>query len=195
MTGRASLRAMRLGGIVMALAILGGCANLPATHPGRAVAGVDRPFAVDGRLSARRGNDAVSGSFSWLHDPARDVIDLATPLGQTLARLEGNRAGVALTRTDGSVERAPDWATLTERGLGVAIPVEGLANWIQGNPRPGTEAAVERDDSGRLSDLRQDGWEVRYQYADAAAAHPKRVLLTYPGSPPIDVTIVVDRWE
>lgn len=189
------MRAHLAAASVAVLLILAGCANLPATVTEQSTPGLDRPFTIDGRLSARRGSDGVAGSFSWLHEPDRDSIDLATPLGQTIARLDGDRGGVRLALPDGSVKTAPDWPSLTERGLGVAIPVEGLAWWIQGVPRAGTSARVERDVEGRPAMLRQDGWDVHYRYADDAARRPARVALAYPDSPPIDVTIVIDRWQ
>lgn len=189
---------MRLGVAVAGVAavvVLGGCASLRTAVTEQVASSADRPFAIDGRLAARRGSDGVAGSFIWLHEPGHDAIDLANPLGQTIARLEGNGREVKLALSDGSIETASDWSSLTERGLGVAIPVEGLAWWIQGSPRAGASAQVERDSDGRPSTLRQDGWDVRYRYAADSAKHPQRVTLMYPGSPPIDVTIVIDRWQ
>ncbi|MGH8801504.1 MAG: lipoprotein insertase outer membrane protein LolB, partial [Casimicrobiaceae bacterium] len=177
------------------LGILAACATLPAPVTESSTPRLDAPFAIDGRLSARRGTEGVAGSFSWFHEPGRDAIDLATPLGQTLARLDGDRDGVKLALPDGSVETASDWASLTQRGLGVAIPVGGLAWWIQGRPRPGPPATVERDADGRTSTLRQDGWDVHYHYADGTATRATRLTLAYPDSPPIDLTIVIDRRQ
>ena len=45
---------------------------------------VDQPFAIDGRMSARRGNDAVAVSFAWTHSPPRDELVVTTPLGGAL---------------------------------------------------------------------------------------------------------------
>jgi len=78
---------------------------------------------------------------------------------------------------------------------GVVIPVDGLSAWVRGAPRAGADATVERDSAARVSLLRQDGWEVTYAYADDAARRPSRVSLSYPGAPPVEVRVVVDRWE
>jgi outer membrane lipoprotein LolB len=180
---------------VAALVAVAGCASLPTTVTEQSASIPDRPFAIDGRLAARHGADGIAGSFTWLHEPGHDAIDLADPLGQTIARLDGNRREVKLALANGSVETASDWPSLTERGLGVAIPVEGLASWIQGSPRAGASANVARDAEGRPSALSQDGWDVRYRYADDSARRPQRVTLAYPDSPPIDLTIVIDRWR
>jgi hypothetical protein len=36
---------------------------------------------------------------------------------------------------------------------------------------------------------------VTYSYADDASRRPSRVNLSYPGAPPVDVRVVVDRSE
>ena len=180
----------------MAAAVLAGCAALPPapTAPGAASV-ADLPFAVDGRLSARHGEEGVAGAFTWNHEPGHDSIDLSTPLGQTLAEIDGNADGVRLHLPDGTTDSAPDWGTLTRRAFGVTIPVEDLAYWVRGVPRAGAPSRIERDAQGRALVLRQDGWEIDYGYADDAATRPERVTLRYADTPPIDVRVVVDRWQ
>ncbi|MGE5090252.1 MAG: lipoprotein insertase outer membrane protein LolB [Candidatus Levyibacteriota bacterium] len=174
--------------------MMAACAALPPASiapPGAQ----DAAFTLDGRLSARRGDQGVAGAFTWIHRPGRDAIDLASPLGQTLAEIDGDADGVRLRLPDGKTDTAPDWATLTERAFGVVIPVEGLAFWVRGEPRAGGTARIERDARGRVVTLRQDGWEIAYAYADDSASRPDRVTLRYPEAPPIDVRVVVDRWQ
>ena len=95
----------------------------------------DAPFTLEGRISARRGDAGVAGGFTWIHDARHDAIDLATPLGQTLARLEGDGRSVTVHLQDGRVESATTWGALTERAFGVTIPVDGLSAWVRGVPR------------------------------------------------------------
>ena len=72
-----------------AVALLAGCATV-----GPASTAVDVPlvatpqFDIAGRLSARRGNQGAAAHFTWRHRPDGDVLDVATPMGQTLARAE-----------------------------------------------------------------------------------------------------------
>ena len=155
----------------------------------------DSAFSIGGRISARRGEAGVAGTFTWVHDERRDSIDLATPLGQTLAKLTGDDRGVTVQLQDGRIESARSWQELTERAFGVTIPVEGLAWWVRARPREGSPSNVERDNLGRVSTLRQDGWDVVYAYADEAARRPSRVTLALPGAEPVDVRVVVDRWQ
>ena len=177
-------------------ALIGGCAEFArvpeSLSPDRAA--LAAPFSVEGRLSARRGNEGIAGQFAWTHDGDDDRIELSTPLGQTLARLSGDATDVKIETSDGRVETARDWDTLTARAFGLPLPVGGLSAWLRGLPREGSPNTLLRDDEKRPALLRQDGWEIAYVYADAAAARASRLTLRYSAVEPIDVRIVVDRW-
>lgn len=152
-------------------------------------------FDIAGRLSARRGTEGGSASFVWRHEGVTDEVDLATPLGQTLARLSGDAGGVRAQWPDGRTIEARDWDELTERTLGVAVPVQGLAAWLRGRARAGTPGTVERDAQGRPAVLRQDGWEIVYTYPDNAAPNASRLTLRYEQGQPAEVRLVIDRWQ
>jgi outer membrane lipoprotein LolB len=191
------LTGRRIARVLAVAAVLSGCAPLA---PAPESVTVDRgalaaAFTAEGRLSARRGSDGVAGQFSWRHESAHDTIDLTSPLGQTIARLEGDAAGVKIERSDGRVDVAQDWDTLTSRSLGLTLPVAGLSAWLRGLPRDGSRYAFERDERDRPLVLRQDGWEVTYAYAEPDATRATRLTLRYPGADPIEVRIAVDRWE
>ena len=158
-------------------------------------AALTAPFNAEGRLSARRGNDGFSGHFEWTHDGARDAIVLSTPLGQTVARLDGDATGARAELSDGRIEQAADWEALTTEALGMALPVRGLSGWLRGLPRSDSPHTVERDARARPVLLRQDGWEIVYAYADDAVTRPFRVALTMQSGEPVDVRVVVDRWQ
>jgi outer membrane lipoprotein LolB len=183
--------------LIGALAALAGCAELPrksgSVMPDAAA--IAAPFDAEGRLSARRGSEGLAGQFVWTHDGARDRIVLSTPLGQTIARLYGEPGSVRVEGSDGRVETAPAWDELTARTLGFPLPVVGLAAWLRGLPRPGSPNTMERDGTGRALLLTQDGWEIAYSYADDAASRAARLTLRYPGGEPIELRIVVDRWQ
>jgi outer membrane lipoprotein LolB len=174
---------------------LGGCAITPTSTTSSApVAFTDTPFALDGRISATREREGITANFTWVHAPPRDELTVSTPLGQTIAEIVGdaNARRVTLTRSDGTREQASDWASLTERALGFALPLEGLAACARGAPHSRSAFSREVDAAGRTSLLRQDGWEITYDYADDASREPKRVRLAYPG---LDVRIAADRWR
>src|ERR1700719_4686847 len=121
---------------IASLLMLAGCASTLTSRDASPFkfAGTRTTYEIAGRLSARHDTDAFAPSLRWSHAGDRDELDLASPLGQTVARLMGDAGGVMLQTPDGKVETASDWPTLTSRGLGWVLPVEGLAFWVQGAP-------------------------------------------------------------
>jgi outer membrane lipoprotein LolB len=184
----------RLAHTVVAALMLAACAGAPQLAPTPTPVAGDAPFAIDGRLSARRGSDAVTANFTWRHASPRDDLVVTTPLGQAVAEITGDTLAqrVEMRTPDGRHEDAADWATLTGRAIGVPLPIAGLAAWIQGVAHAGAPHSVELDAAGRPLVLRQDGWEIVYGYADDAGRAPTRLRLAYPD---LEVRIVVDRWR
>ena len=177
--------------------VLAACAGLTPSPPASSVvfAPVLSSFEAAGRLSVRHGGDALTANFRWQRVGRRDEVDLASPLGQTIARLTGDVEGVTLRTADGRVATGADWAALTAQSLGWPLPVDGLAFWIQGAPRTGAPFTAEPADDGSLRLLRQDGWTIVYQSftTDANnAPRPSRMTLSYPD---VELRLVVDNWQ
>ena len=181
-------------GCVLALAA---CAGIAPSRESAEVdfAPVQSAFEASGRLSVRHGTDALTANFRWNHDGVADIVDLASPLGQTVARLTGDASGVSLRTADGRSISAANWRELGTRSLDWSLPVDGLAFWIQGAPRTGAPFAVEAASDGAPSVLRQDGWTIVYQsFAPdtAGVSRPARMALSYPE---IELKLVVDSWR
>lgn len=149
----------------------------------------DAAFELAGRLSARRATDGVAANFRWRHVPRSDEFLLASPMGSTLARLEGSRGRVRLELADGNATEAYDWEALTAQVLGAPLPVRGLAWWVRASPHPDSAYAAEPDAAARLAVLRQDGWEIVYSYRDAER-EPMRLVLAFPD---VEVRLVIDE--
>jgi outer membrane lipoprotein LolB len=149
-------------------------------------------FSINGRLAVRHGGEGVSANFRWQHDGEQDTMELVSPLGQTIARMSGTANRVELEGSGGRHEVAGSWEALTARGLGWTLPVSGLASWIQGAPRPGSEWRVESETDTPV--LRQDGWTIVYNAVTdtPSGRRPSRLTLTYPD---IEVRLVVDEWQ
>src|SRR5689334_14983859 len=142
-----------------ALVVLAGCAQSPLKPPEGPL-----EFEVLGRIAARYGNDGFTGNVDWRHAKAGDDMLISTPLGQGVARIVREGDAVQLTTADGKQYNAPDAETLTERVLGFRVPLEGLAEWVQGRQREGIE---------------DRGWRV--QYLEWDGERPKLMQLNYPG--------------
>ena len=131
-------------------------------------------------------------SFVWSHAPPKDDFVVTTPLGAAVAEISGDasKQRVEVRAADGRTDTASDWSSLTERFVGFPLPVEGLAFWAQGSPRPGAAQTAEADASGRLSLLRQDGCEIVYAYAEPTSPRPSRLRMTCND---VELRIVIDK--
>jgi outer membrane lipoprotein LolB len=181
---------------ITAAALLGACAPI-TRQPSSAVKlpPVQERFELSGRLSARHGSNALAANFRWHHEGERDELELASPLGQTIALLSGDGASARLQSADGRVLTAASWTKLTEDGLGWPLPVDGLMYWIQGAARTGAAFTAEAGEQGRASVLRQDGWTIVYQsYVEASGGvwRPSRLTADYPE---VELRLVIDRWQ
>src|SRR3546814_21058437 len=92
------------------------------------------PYTTLFRSSAKR---AVQGGFAWYDDGVGMELDLANPLGSTLARVEVTPAGATLFRSDGTTQQARTADALVAQVLGSPIPVEGLRDWLRGRTEIG----------------------------------------------------------
>ena len=133
-------------------------------------------FDLLGRIAARYRDDGFTGNVNWRHAAGGDEMLITTPLGQGVARIVRQGDAVVLTTAEGKEFRAADSESLTERVLGFRLPIEGLAETVQGKPSPSLE--------GR-------GWKVEYQEYDAQR-RPTRLRLTNAGA---EVRLAIHQWN
>jgi outer membrane lipoprotein LolB len=178
-------------------ALLTGCAPaaVQSPTPTATLPPVQDAFEAAGRLSARHGDAALAANFRWHHAKERDELELASPLGQTIAVLTGDGSSARLRGSDGRTLSAETWTKLTQQGLGWPLPVDGLRYWIQGAPRGDAAFTTEAGEQGRIAVLRQDGWTILYQtYVQTSTDvwRPSRMIATYPD---VELRLAIDRWQ
>jgi len=115
---------------------------------------------------------------------------ISTPLGQDVARIVREGEAVQLTTSEGKQYSAPDAESLTERALGFRLPLEGMADWVQGRASADTPAKVDKGPDGKLRTLEQRGWKVEYQ--EYEATKPSLMRLTYPG---VELRLAISQWK
>ncbi len=173
--------------LIWVFLLLAGCA---AIEPQPAPAGpVGDAFYVSGRVSVKYATEAVSGKFTWQHDPASDDLLLSNPLGQGMARIVRRDALASLTTSDQKVYQASDVESLTEQVLGWRLPLAGLPDWVRGRAAAGAPAQERRDSAHRLAELRQSGWLV--EFLDYAYGLPQRLRLSRDD---MEIRLVIDQW-
>jgi len=173
--------------------LLGGCASVSSVPPT-----VEAPLRVtswtlQGRIGVLSGEQNLSGQIHWQHREDRDELLMTSPLGQGVARIVRNGEGVALEMPNQPTRHARDADTLTREALGYVLPVTGLTWWVQARPAPGRAFEATRDASGRLAQLKQDGWVIDYlQYAADAPARPRKLVVRREG---LEIRLVADSWQ
>ena len=106
--------------------------------------------------------EAIQGGFAWQDDGRSLVLDLANPLGNTLARVESGPDGAMLRESNGRETFAADPDGLAAQALGSPIPVAGLRDWLRGRVAAAPRGQVAaRDEQSRHTAFSQDGWDVR----------------------------------
>jgi outer membrane lipoprotein LolB len=185
-SGGHAVRVLLAGVLALALA---GCATVPPTAPDRLYTG---RFSVVATTGDKR--ETVSGRFNVEVRGTRQTIDLATPLGTTVARIEVGPDGARASGPGVDEVRGPDADALTEQMLGWRLPVNGMSEWIEGRPAPGRPARVQRD-GDRPVLIEQDGWTVRLSETFPATGRPRLIVLERPASslaPGVVLRLVVD---
>jgi len=146
------------------------CAQVPLQPPQQV------EFDLLGRIAARYRDDGFTGNVNWRHAAGGDEMLITTPLGQGVARIVRQGDAVVLTTAEGKEFRAPDSESLTERVLGFRLPIEGLAETVQGKPSPVLESR---------------GWKIEYQERDEQK-RPTRLRLTNTGA---EVRLAIHQWN
>jgi outer membrane lipoprotein LolB len=165
------------------LLVLGACAQLQtATEPAE--------FSLSGRLAARSGDEAFSGSVQWRHSAASDEVLITTPLGQGVARIVREGDAVVLTTAEPKEYRAADVESLTEKALGFRLPLAGLADWVRGRPSGRVPFELRRGEDGRIRSLEQNGWKIEFTRYEGEL--PTRLQLHYPG---VELRLAITEWK
>lgn len=196
---RSSLAAVMLAASLLAA----GCSTLPqVTSPAASQAHqahlasltAIRDFGLDGRMGVQTDGRGVSGSLQWQHSGQHDDISLYSPLGSKIASVAADPGLVTLVDSDGKRYSASDAESLTQQTLGWRMPVTYLVDWVLGRPSSGDVESASWDAQGRITRLRQHGWEVDYQEYKPVAGRqlPSRLTLR---NPQLYLKLVISRWD
>lgn len=185
--------------VICLVLLSGGCTVAPERDGGRPTYPGTREdlntWTATGRIHIQADDESWQATLFWRQQEGAYRIRIIAPLGQGTLELRGDATAVVLRTADGEEYGAADPETLMRDTLGWGVPVEGMVHWMVGraDPRRDIEARVE-DEAGRLVELRQAGWYIRYlDYGqDTGIALPRRLRLE---TARFSLHIVVSRWE
>lgn len=120
-------------------------------------------FALTATAADQKEN--VSGRFALAVHRKGITLDLVSPLGNTLARVQTENGAATLTapQADGTLRtvHGSSAEALAEQILGWTLPVSGLPAWIEGRPVDDRPSMVEPQGGGPAQTIYQDGWTIR----------------------------------
>ena len=136
-------------------------------------------------------NQGGSGGFTLTQDAQKDILEIRNPVGGSIAKITIT-PGEASLESNGKVVTAIDADTLVQNTLGLPLPARGLSNWLRGEVRPGSTASVERNTSGQVSQIIQDGWSLNYTWSKSNILE-KLNLSRNSNIGSIDIRLVFDK--
>ena len=165
----------RLSLLVLA-ATLAGCATTSAPLSTATVGAYRETIDLSGKLSVNYLKDdkqeSLTGNFTWDPTPTRIEVNLASPLGQTIATIAVTPEGATLTQSGQPPRTAADIDGLTQQALGWTLPVSGLRDWLQGYALD-AEGKRFAASPANNSVVTKDGWRLRFvSWQDGKAAQP-----------------------
>lgn len=190
--------------LIAAALTLAGCASLsPAPTP--VTAGPEAQawhldqlneigaFSLVSRMAVRTEKNGFSGPLRWKHTEEGNHISLYSPLGAQVADIQSSAEGVTLVTNDRKTHKADSAEALLQNTMGWSLPLTGLSDWVLGRPTRGPHEIVSFDPQGRITKLKQNGWDIEYaayKIVDGIAL-PGKVTLR---SPQVYLKLLIDKW-
>lgn len=177
-------------GVILVAGAISGCASTEATHvesPSNGNYSLAQHFLLQGRISVRVGDKIESGGIHWARRPEEERLEIFTPFGTQVAELVKPRDGPVTLRRDRETVAAESIGALTASVLGVALDMDAIAAWIQGDGAADGVPLERRLANGEV-------WQVsaeRFQFRDA---HRFASRLSAIRGDTV-VRLVIDEWQ
>ncbi|MEQ6885813.1 lipoprotein insertase outer membrane protein LolB [Salicola sp. Rm-C-2C1-2] len=205
-------KAVRLLGVTLIGLVLQGCMTAPPAPPPDDSLTREQPegwqarkaqlrtlnqWTLQGKVAVRHdeGNDSAV-IREWTQNGDQFLIEMSSAfMGMGSVRLEGSPTFLTITDSDGQQYLSDDPDALIRETLGWSLPVEALYVWVRGLPLQSSPGDVFFDQQGRVSHLRQQGWEIHYgRYATLAGIDEVPHALTATRNE-LRLRLVITRWE
>lgn len=185
---------------LLAAALLTACAGTTALRDEAAVIrsstdDLSRWFVLEARFSVTSGEERHAGRLFWRHAADGDLMRLMSPLGTVVAEIDLTPGLARLRTADRQIVEAADATSLIRRVIGIALPIDRLADWVRA--RPAEFSTVERDAAGRPRLIREEAWRISYEYGEsgdgASERLPVRLVAAQEGGP--ELRLRIENWE
>jgi outer membrane lipoprotein LolB len=197
-----------MGRVLLAICgamLLAGCATTrPAHEPLVAAAQeallLELPgYQFEGRAAVRVGEDGSSPAVSWVQRGSESRLRLTGPFGTGGLILRYGPDSLHITSSRGDEYAGDEADAILSGQLGFVPPFDALRYWVLGLAAPGdAPTELQTNAAGRVAEMTQLGWRIRYERWTALATRSGEVqlpelLMATRGE--IRLKLVVNRWK
>jgi len=119
-------------------------------------------WSLSGRLAASDGKEGGSGALTWEQNASDTHMSFRGAMGKGAWELEAVPGKARLRFADGRDYSASTIAQLITAHMRAKVPVDALSWWVLGLARPSEWEDRQLDGEGRITNLRQFGWDVTF---------------------------------
>lgn len=156
----------------------------------------DTQWSLAGRIAVSTGAKGGSGRIDWLQDGANYQVALSAPVTRQSWRMTGDADGARLEGLDGGPREGADAALLLREATGWEIPVTALTDWVRGLRAVALGTAVTQYDiDGRLAQLEQGGWTIRFGWPEVPGADAALPVRLDAQRGQAKMRLIIDQWD
>ena len=154
--------AVRCGAVIAVIALLIGCASVPAPiRPVASMSQASENYVVSGKARINAPDLAQSLRFRWQQQNGQYDIWLWGALGMGRTHLQGSEETFIIS--DGSQQISGSPGDLMRAHFGWSVPVEALGAWLRGAAASTMPVNLQQsDERDRLIALQQGAWRVTF---------------------------------
>lgn len=191
MLNTAVLPPLRLTLVLLLALLLGACASRPVavwTNPS-----LPAKWEAEGKAAVRTPERGSNIYFTWSQDGPDYRIIVRGPLGLGRAELNGKPGQVSLVADNLKQEvSAGSLEELLEKTTKRRAPVSHALHWLRAEPGS-AKAELVRGQDGKLTEIREDGWTIRYlEWSEEAPNLPRKLTLSGPEG---SATVIIGLWR
>lgn len=151
-------------------------------------------WLLDGRIAVNVRGESWTAGLDWRHLPQSESLRLTGLLGQGAVDVYLAEGFMRITRADGVSEVSSRPDVLLQARLGFPVPLSALRYWVVGLPHPDGRSEMEYDAEGRLTLIRQEGWEIAYErFMTVSGLVLPQKLKIQKGD--VKLKLMVDQWR
>ncbi len=151
-------------------------------------------WTINGSASITRGGKTDMASLTWNQQGNQYALTFFGPLSLGRMQITGNPGSITLAQSNRAPVSAHNPEELMQRQLGWHMPISSLYYWVRGLPAPGTSAKTQSDSFHHLTELNQQGWNIRYlKYTNVNGLDlPSLIALN---NPQLQLRLVIKNWQ